>query len=708
MAGRILAGRYQLDQLLGRGGMGEVWAAHDTVIRRHVAVKLLRPSEGDDGTDLFLREARMAGGLNHPGVVTIYDIGQEPDGTRFLVMELLHGRDLSAAMRDEGLPTLADALDWAVQTADALAAAHAARIVHRDLKPANLMLTHAGNIKILDFGIAHYTSTVTQASRIIGTPHYMPPERLLGKAGDGRGDLYSLGCLLHELLTGSTPFGDLDTVALMYAHLHRTPEPPSARSLDVPAALDQLVLALLAKDPDDRPSTADQVRDHLRALTVASSTVVHPKSLSAAVERAAGTPLPVVLGQSVRTADDSTHEAASGDTTIAAPVPVKRPRLADTLLESSPPYGLHASLPTPPVQGTPPTAPTVRALNPTKRFAAATSTPWTRKIGGSTLSAPVVADGNIYVCGSDDRVHALDAATGSGRWACAIRGYIGFHPSQVVVGGTIYIGGSPGVYALNAATGTEQWAYTTRDERFYPPVVADGTVYISSDGLKMYALDAATGAEQWVQSTSSRIESSPVVADGTVYVCSSNGRVYAMDAGTGGTRWTHRADAYSSPAVANGTVYFGSGDNRLYALDAATGTERWAHRAYTTLEASPVVVDGTVYLGCMDGLVHALDAATGAEQWIVDTADSSEHADDGDDHRSSPVVIERTVYITSNDGNALSALDATTGAKRWTHTSGNDDFSTFSTPAVANGMVYITKGDKAHALNATTGAGSTA
>ncbi|MBP5865926.1 serine/threonine protein kinase [Streptomyces sp. LBUM 1484] len=266
MAGRMLAGRYELEVLLGRGGMGEVWVAHDTRIRRRVAVKLLQPHlEGGEGTRLFFREARTAGGLNHPGIVTVHDLGEDTDGTLFLVMEMLSGRDLSTVLRKEGPPPVADALDWTAQAADALAAAHAAGIVHRDLKPANLMLTDTGLLKILDFGIARYAATTTASSAVVGTVAYMPPERLSGQAGDGRADLYALGCVLYELLTGERLFGDLETAALLVAHLQQVPSAPSRVRPGPGPAVDALVLEMLAKDPGDRPATADEVRDRLRA-----------------------------------------------------------------------------------------------------------------------------------------------------------------------------------------------------------------------------------------------------------------------------------------------------------------------------------------------------------------------------------------------------------------------------------------------------------
>ncbi|MDI2130691.1 protein kinase domain-containing protein [Yinghuangia seranimata] len=266
---RVIAGRYELVALVGRGGMGEVWAAQDTLIGRRVAVKLLPYDRQDGGAvDLFRREARTAGGLNHPGVVTLHDLGHDADdGTLFLVMEFVDGRDLAAVLRQDGPPPVPVAVRWAAETAAALAAAHDAGIVHRDLKPANLMLTTRGTVKVLDFGIARFmAATSSGASQVMGTLAYMAPERFDEQPGDGRSDLYSLGCVLHELLTGSTPFQATGPVSMMNAHLRKAPTPPGERRRGVPAALDALVMRLLAKDPAERPAAASEVAVRLEAM----------------------------------------------------------------------------------------------------------------------------------------------------------------------------------------------------------------------------------------------------------------------------------------------------------------------------------------------------------------------------------------------------------------------------------------------------------
>ncbi|MGW1551141.1 serine/threonine-protein kinase [Streptomyces sp. NPDC002346] len=263
------------------------------MIERRVAVKLLPHDRRDaSGAKLFFREARTAGRLNHAGVVTVFDLGQNPDdGTLYLVMEFLTGRDLDTVLREDGAAQVATAVDWAAQTAEALKAAHAAGIVHRDLKPANLMLAPDGRIKILDFGIARYIASTHKSSKVIGTLAYMPPERFGDLPAESRSDLYSLGCVLHELLTGSTPFQAAEPVAMMAAHLNTTTEPPGRARPGVPAALDDLVMALLAKDPGDRPSSAAEVRDRLRELSAAPPASGAGSDLSGADTKTVTTPL---------------------------------------------------------------------------------------------------------------------------------------------------------------------------------------------------------------------------------------------------------------------------------------------------------------------------------------------------------------------------------------------------------------------------------
>ncbi|MFC9817494.1 protein kinase [Streptomyces virginiae] len=266
-----IGGRYRLEALLGRGGMGEVWRAHDPLLDRKVAIKFLPPDLADGHVvDRFHREARVTARLQHPGITQVFDSGAQ-DGQLHLVMELLDGRNLGAVL-GEGKPGLPvrRAVDLAAQVADALSYAHRADIVHRDIKPANLMLVAGGRVKVCDFGIAGFVladSGLTREGSLMGTPDYMAPEQCRGLRVDGRADLYALGCVLFALLTGRPPFttcGDFRVV--MMDHIHTPPPPLASLRPGVPVELDRLVSVLLAKDPGERPAHAGAVADRLRDL----------------------------------------------------------------------------------------------------------------------------------------------------------------------------------------------------------------------------------------------------------------------------------------------------------------------------------------------------------------------------------------------------------------------------------------------------------
>lgn len=272
----LIEDRYELDELLGRGGFGEVWRARDDRVGRWVAVKIGYPQTYED-TRRFEREASLAGNLAHPNIATIHDFGRTERAGRdavFLVMELLQGRSLADVLAD-GLPPLHDALDWAAQIAAALAAAHDAGIVHRDIKPANVMLTESRIVKVLDFGIAKAQGSpgteLTGTGMVIGSFPYMAPERWTGGAGgvpvDGRADLYALGCVLMELLTGERPFPAREMHELLAQHLTAAPPAPGSLRAGLPAGLDALVLGLLAKDPRERPATAREVGLRLAGIS---------------------------------------------------------------------------------------------------------------------------------------------------------------------------------------------------------------------------------------------------------------------------------------------------------------------------------------------------------------------------------------------------------------------------------------------------------
>ncbi|MFB8240568.1 serine/threonine-protein kinase [Kitasatospora purpeofusca] len=273
MRGARLDDRYRLESVLGSGGMGQVWRAFDERVGRPVAVKLLTAADPvSAGIERFAAEARAAGNLSSPHIVTIHDFGRtgpEQSGAPFLVMELLEGQSLEEIVSQGALPPVEDALDWTLQVCTGLATAHRAGLVHRDIKPANAMLLPGGTVKILDFGIAKHLYedlALTGTGHAIGTAAFMAPEQARGDRNIGpSADLYAVGCLLHTLLTGRPPFTGAP-LAVLHQHLTQTPPAASSHRASVPAAVDELVLRLLAKDPDDRPADAARVIEAIDAL----------------------------------------------------------------------------------------------------------------------------------------------------------------------------------------------------------------------------------------------------------------------------------------------------------------------------------------------------------------------------------------------------------------------------------------------------------
>src|SRR5246500_1519315 len=271
---RLLGDRYELEGVVGRGGMAEVYRARDIRLDRIVAIKPLRADLARDQTfqARFRREAQSAASLNNPAIVAVYDTGEDPaSGVPYIVMEYVDGRTVRDLLI-EGHRLLPErTLEITSGVLRALEYSHQAGIVHRDIKPGNVMVTRNGDIKVMDFGIARAMSdsqaTMTQTAQVIGTAQYLSPEQARGERVDARSDLYSTGCLMYELLTGRPPFLGDSPVAIAYQHVRENPIPPSRVDPEVPQWADAIVLRAMAKDPRDRYQSAAEMRtDIQRAL----------------------------------------------------------------------------------------------------------------------------------------------------------------------------------------------------------------------------------------------------------------------------------------------------------------------------------------------------------------------------------------------------------------------------------------------------------
>ena len=385
LAGREIAGRYRILTKLGEGGMGAVYRGEQISLKRKVAIKLLKPELSADANLVrrFNAEAELAARLSHPNTVNIYDFGQDVDGTLFIAMEYVEGRSLRSVMTVEGPLAARRSIKIAAQIAGSLTDAHSHGIVHRDLKPDNVMLTERGKhtdiVRVLDFGIAklrdegkNTVNAMTQAGDLVGTPQYMAPEQIRGDKVDGRTDVYALGTMLYEIVTGRLPFEGANVMAILSKHLTETPTPPSVRRPDlaIPPALDQVVLQAMAKDPAARVPSMELFGEHLAAIGATLDGVTGPRS--AAVPIAAGGWQPGMPTRPASAAGPTATPAPTGVPGMAPGLGAPIPATPIPAPATPPATGPTAATPLPYPHGTPPPGPMAAGAAPRRRRAG----PW--------------------------------------------------------------------------------------------------------------------------------------------------------------------------------------------------------------------------------------------------------------------------------------------------------------------------------------------
>jgi len=317
MANPLKIGKYTIVERIGRGGMGYVYRAVDPFLKRDVALKTMLKdvSEDPDLRTRFVREAQSAGGLRHPNIVTIYDLGEDEEGCPFIAMEFLTGTDLEQIIKNKIELLLPKKLDILIQTSIGLGYAHNNGIVHRDIKPANIRLLDNGDVKIMDFGIAKISAShFTRTGMIMGTPHYMAPEQIRGEKVDRRADIFSLGVVLYELLSYRKPFPGDNPTTVLFKIIHSEPEPLTDGQFVAPESLEDVIQRALAKKQEDRYQTCDELTDHL--LQVLGQI---QEADPAAMQQRSGTPIPFSGGRTPlpsqrRTPRPGTTPSGSGTT----------------------------------------------------------------------------------------------------------------------------------------------------------------------------------------------------------------------------------------------------------------------------------------------------------------------------------------------------------------------------------------------------------
>ncbi|MDP8954922.1 MAG: Stk1 family PASTA domain-containing Ser/Thr kinase, partial [Actinomycetota bacterium] len=281
---RVFNARYELHRRIARGGMADVFLARDALLDRPVAVKVLFPEFATDPTFVqrFRREAQAAANLSHPNIVSVYDWGEE-GGTYFIVMEYIEGRSLAQIIKDEGRLHPDRAADITADAAAALGFAHRNGVVHRDVKPGNVLIDVNGNVKVADFGIARAANArenLTQTGAVMGTATYFSPEQAQGFGVDPRSDVYSLGVVLYEMVTGRPPFDGDSPVSIAYKHVREQPVPPSELNPSLPPAFEAIILQAMAKDPSDRYASAEELRADLLRYTQGRTVVAAPPTMA--------------------------------------------------------------------------------------------------------------------------------------------------------------------------------------------------------------------------------------------------------------------------------------------------------------------------------------------------------------------------------------------------------------------------------------------
>lgn len=624
-SGTLLAGRYQIEYVIGVGGMGAVYVARDrrfrAVVRRCALKEMfdqLPDAAAREQAQLnFEREGNILASLSHPAIPKVFDFFTESE-RHYLVMEYIEGHNLDQVRRQHARPfEPAQVIEWAFQLCDVLSYLHAQNppIIFRDLKPSNIMQRTDRRLALVDFGIAKHFQIKARGT-MVGTEGYAPPEQYEGVA-DPRVDVYALGATLHHLLTNTDP--------QEFRPFSFNSRPIRQYNPAVPVELEAAVMGALAYASEERWAAVADLEAQLRTLT--RTTPFHPST---------GTPA--------------------------------QPPASPTL----PAEHARAEQPTVPIPASEPPARPRRASND------ATVVPvWRFQCEEEVRSSPIVAGERLFIGSYDHNLYCLEARTGAFRWKYATGGGIPGTPSVynqlVVIGSEDRV-----VYAIDAHTGRLEWSFPTQGRLRSSPRVAYDHVFIGSDDGHVYAINALRGWLLWKTQVGSPVRSSAAVSEKTVIIGSEDAALYALDLLTGEIRWRVRTNAgvVSSPALGRDRVVVGSLDWTVYGIDPASGWVVWRFRTGDMVISSPAIVEERAYIGSADGTVTCLETEWGKVHWRQRL---------GGQVTSSPAVADGHVYVGCVDG-ALYCLNARTGHIAWRFRTGAP---IPGSALVTGGMVYI-------------------
>ncbi|WP_216318833.1 PQQ-binding-like beta-propeller repeat protein [Deinococcus aestuarii] len=634
--GATVTERYVLRALLGEGGSAKVYRALDTHLDREVAVKVLHPHTNDAERARFLREVRTLARLTHPGVVPVLDLGEmrEPSGAErvFFTMPLLSGGPITALGPLEDAPgPLAHFLTAAAFASRALAHIHGHGIVHRDLTPGNVLLDDARLPRIMDFGLvalSDHTRHLTRSGVTLGTPAYMAPEQARGVGVGPRSDLYALGAVLYRVACGSPPFvGDSDQ-SVLYQHVYEPPPDPRDLNPAVPDAVARVLLALLAKRPEDRPGSGEAVT-HLWALARRDVWTRHARGQYRGGRARTGEhpdgPARVeglCEAWSVALPGEVTWPAAVvGEGDLVA-VGTRGGQLVLTHA-SGRPYATYAARD----EVTAPATFTGGAvlyggwdgtLRRVRLWDGAEG--WLHQARAEFTGAPTLWGERVLATSRDGHLHALHARSGELAWAYRAAGPVAASP-VVWAGAALLCDENGWLHALDAREGTPLWKVEVGTVHATPALAPTGpgsaTLVIPTWPGEVHALSlsAASGRAAlvqpeptlWTYDVEDEIWAAPAVTGDLAVVAGWGGTVRALRLSDGEDVWTFALEGRvtASPVVSAGLVFLASEEGELVALDVRSGKVRWRHQEREGVQATPLAAGGTLYVAFMNGTLRA-------------------------------------------------------------------------------------------------------
>jgi outer membrane protein assembly factor BamB/tRNA A-37 threonylcarbamoyl transferase component Bud32 len=656
----ILQGRYDVEMVLGIGGMSTVYKARDlrfNSVARYCAIKEMPDTSPDPRTGqlrlaVFEREAALLATLSHPGIPKIYDFFPA-NGRVYLVLEYIEGRDLETQLEQRKAAMQEDeVVKWAVQICDVMEYLHGHQpqpIIFRDMKPSNIIVAPDGKVTLIDFGIAKMFQSDKRGT-MIGTEGYAPPEQYRGLA-EPRGDIYALGATMHHLLTNFDP-----RTQTPFTFHERPVRKFNSR---VSEYIESVILRAVEYDIDRRWPNALAFRQALM-----QSSIFDPKlrkRISGPLDDDdSGSLLP---SMQVPKLSSSISELQS-DPNLGTPRP------------SAAPSGM---LVPPPDLRTTPSAPAARSTVLPAAQAGGAQMLWTFTSDDEVRSSPLCERGVVFFGSYDTHLYALNAKSGDFLWKAPTKA--GICSSPVLYGEMVLVGSEDNyMYAFDARRGTSVWTYRSGGAVRSSPKVHKDMAYIGSDDQYIYALQADTGQVAWKYRTWNFVRSSAAFAHGLAFIGSSDGNLYALDVMNGTLRWKlHTLGAIiSTPLVVRNNVIVGSMDNYVYAVDVDTGFTSWRYECQRSVSSSPVLAGERVVFGSSDGFLYCLDPHNGRVLWTYDTSSQI---------TSSPraSMASDAVYFGAGN-NYVYSLDISTGEERWKYKTRGP---VVSSPSIDDGIVYV-------------------